>query len=125
VWHQWLRHQRESPPSLTEQTQELARRERLQVLAAQADARWEAKPSLMDRPGEERGQPVPTLNTGKTQPQQRGQIEGRENTVTSEVQEHDPNTQKTTVADPWKRASGPSETWQPQAWNPGAAKRSS
>jgi NADH dehydrogenase [ubiquinone] 1 alpha subcomplex assembly factor 2 len=33
----------------------------LKVLAAQADARWAAKPSLLDKPGHARGQALPAL----------------------------------------------------------------
>lgn len=60
-WHQWLRHTRYDPPSLTEQSQDLIRQENLKVLAAQADARWAAKTSFLDKPGGVRGQPVPAL----------------------------------------------------------------
>ncbi|KAK4123157.1 hypothetical protein N657DRAFT_645893 [Parathielavia appendiculata] len=50
AWHQWLRHARADPPSLAEQQAEVARQERIRVLAAQADARWEAKPKVMEGP---------------------------------------------------------------------------
>ncbi|OWP06012.1 hypothetical protein B2J93_1769 [Marssonina coronariae] len=58
-WHQWLRHTRRDPPSLTEQSQDLVRQRQLKILAAQADARWAAKPSFLDTP--ERSQPLPAL----------------------------------------------------------------
>ncbi|KAK3938491.1 NADH-ubiquinone oxidoreductase assembly factor N7BML [Diplogelasinospora grovesii] len=61
AWHQWLRHTRPDPPSITEQTAEVARQERMKVLAAAADARWAAKPSYIDAPGEVRGQNIPPL----------------------------------------------------------------
>lgn len=54
AWHQWLRHTRDSPPSLTEQSQDLVRQRNLKVLVAQADARWAAKPSFLDVPGKGR-----------------------------------------------------------------------
>lgn len=60
-WHQWLRHTRRDPPSIAEQSQDLVRQENLKVLAAQADARWAAKPSFLDKPGEVRGQALPAL----------------------------------------------------------------
>lgn len=60
-WHQWLRHTRSDPPSLTEQSQDLVRQENLKVLAARADARWASKPSFLDAPGQAQGQPLPTL----------------------------------------------------------------
>lgn len=59
-WHQWLRHTRRDPPSIAEQSQDLIRQENLKVLAAQADARWAAKPSFLDKP-RETGQPAPAL----------------------------------------------------------------
>lgn len=59
AWHQWLRHTRENPPSLTEQSQDLIRQSQLKVLAAQADARWNAKESFLDSPKMQ--QPQPTL----------------------------------------------------------------
>jgi NADH dehydrogenase [ubiquinone] 1 alpha subcomplex assembly factor 2 len=37
------------------------RQKNLKVLAAQADARWAAQPSFLDKPGRERGQPLPAL----------------------------------------------------------------
>jgi NADH dehydrogenase [ubiquinone] 1 alpha subcomplex assembly factor 2 len=49
-WHQWLRHTRNDPPSLTEQSQDLIRQRNLKRLAAEADARWAAKQSVLDAP---------------------------------------------------------------------------
>jgi NADH dehydrogenase [ubiquinone] 1 alpha subcomplex assembly factor 2 len=37
------------------------RQGQLKILAAQADARWAAKPSYVDGPGRQRGQPLPAL----------------------------------------------------------------
>jgi NADH dehydrogenase [ubiquinone] 1 alpha subcomplex assembly factor 2 len=59
-WHQWLRHTRPDPPSITEQSQDIIRQQNLKILAAEADARWAAKPSLLDSP-EVRGKPLPAL----------------------------------------------------------------
>jgi NADH dehydrogenase [ubiquinone] 1 alpha subcomplex assembly factor 2 len=53
-WHQWLRHTRADPPSLTEQSQDLVRQRNLKILAAEADARWASKPSFLDAPGDTR-----------------------------------------------------------------------
>lgn len=58
AWHQWLRHIREAPPSLTEQAQDLTRQSQLKVLAAQADARWNAKESFLDSPKMQQTQPI-------------------------------------------------------------------
>jgi NADH:ubiquinone oxidoreductase subunit len=51
-WHQWLRHTRPDPPSLTEQSQDLVRQRNLKILAAQADERWNAKKSYLDAPAD-------------------------------------------------------------------------
>ncbi|CAJ2510251.1 Uu.00g061510.m01.CDS01 [Anthostomella pinea] len=115
-WHQWLRYQRERPPSLQEQSADVMRQERMKVLVAEADARWDAKPSLIDMPGKEKGQPVPPLNTGKTQPQeQAARAGGREQEVQDAVKPKE---------NPWKRArGGPNETWQPAPWTPTSARK--
>ncbi|KAI1881475.1 hypothetical protein JX265_000301 [Neoarthrinium moseri] len=138
-WHQWLRHQREDAPSLGEQAADLARRERTRLLAAEADARWEAKPRVMDIPAAEREQlqrqqqqqqqPAPALDTGDM----RGKIMAEEaqrdtpRAATGTPADTAPGAKegKTTEVkdDPWKRASGPSETWQPEAWTPSSARR--
>lgn len=60
-WHQWLRHTRADPPSIREQSQDLIRQENLKVLAAEADARWAAKPSFLDAPGKKQGQALPAM----------------------------------------------------------------
>ncbi|KAI1384380.1 uncharacterized protein F4822DRAFT_362015 [Hypoxylon trugodes] len=116
-WHQWLRYQREQAPTLDEQASEVVRQERMKLLAAEADARWEAKPRLSDVPGREKGQPVPALNTGQTQPQERAARESPTRNEQNEVtQQKD---------DPWKqaRSTGPGETWQPEAWSPASTRK--
>lgn len=125
LWHQWLRYTREHPPSLEEQTREAFRQERMKVLAAQADARWEAKPRVMDAPGQETGQPLPTLNTAQTQPIAPEQEATNAKTVEQPpVQPEEPSTvTKKHGHDPWAKAKGPSEGWQPDAWVPPAGKK--
>lgn len=115
-WHQWLRHRREHPPSLAEQQAEVARQENMKTLAAQADARWQAKPSLVDMPVKgNKGQPVPALNTVATQSQEQAAQARQGETGHREGTNGAPKVQE----DPWKKAaSGPSETWQPTAWSP-------
>ncbi|RYP86605.1 hypothetical protein DL769_000673 [Monosporascus sp. CRB-8-3] len=163
AWHQWLRYQRASAPTLEEQLADAARQERIKVLAAQADARWAAKPSYLDapaagsprqqgqqqrreQPGREMGQAVPALDTGKSQPHERAAREWdyeAEDGVKSHIEspadqlraqetekqgkKGDETQKKRAEEDPWKKADarrgGPSETWQPQAWNPSSAPR--
>lgn len=126
-WHQWLRHQRREAPSLREQAAEMARQEQMKVRAAEADARWAAKPSMMDRPPEQKGQLDPPLNTGEAQPQEQAATDQRPTPDGSEretaVETSAPPGGREMKKDPWKRPTGPSETWQPDAWTPTSAKR--
>ncbi|KAK3295612.1 uncharacterized protein B0H64DRAFT_373810 [Chaetomium fimeti] len=146
AWHQWLRHTRADPPSLAEQRAEVARRARMRVLAAEADARWEAKPRVaggdgrqqqqQQHEGEVLGVRAPLVDTerrvgpgskvvaeeagggggklagrGETWKEMRREAEGEGGKRTTEVN----------GSDPWKQArGGPSETWQPQGWEPAA-----
>ncbi|KAL6871090.1 hypothetical protein J3F83DRAFT_734213 [Trichoderma novae-zelandiae] len=122
-WHQWLRHTRREPPSLDEQRAEAVRQERIKLLAAQADARWEAKPRVMEDPagpGPARGLPLAAGDIkvkaagADTQPAQlRGAESEKPRAKAKQVEE-----------DPWARATaqGPGEKWQPTAWDPSAAK---
>lgn len=115
LWHQWLRHQREEPPSLAEQTQDVARQARIKLLAAEADARWDAKPSLSDMPVREPKQALPASDTaGAERPQER---------VAPGDAADAGRKEKDVKEDPWKRASGPSENWQPKAWSPTSASK--
>ncbi|PVH84704.1 hypothetical protein DL98DRAFT_512121 [Cadophora sp. DSE1049] len=147
-WHQWLKHTRREPPSLIEQSQDLVRQRNLKILAAQADARWAAKPSFLDAP--ERSQPVPALESkdpggaggvdvaSGAREQTRatmGEEESAEKMQTPDGIRHrfnerpeeeekrlkDENKKK---EDPWKNTrGGPSEEWQPQAWTGNVATR--
>ncbi|KAF9877352.1 hypothetical protein CkaCkLH20_05052 [Colletotrichum karsti] len=125
LWHQWLRHTREHPPSLEEQSTEVVRQQRMKMLAAQADARWEAKPRVMDAPGQPMGQPLPALNTAQTQPIA-PELETTNAETTAEATatpSPEPtlkpsSTKKKYGHDPWEQAKGPGESWQPQAWVP-------
>lgn len=107
----------------------------MKQLAAQADARWEAKPRMMDAPpGERTAQPMPALESRLARAG-----EGEEETVQAEATRKDanasgeeqvqaqrkPQQKEAEKEDPWKNHSrgGPSEDWQPQAWSPPASKR--
>ncbi|KAG4417554.1 hypothetical protein IFR04_009284 [Cadophora malorum] len=149
-WHQWLRHTRREPPSLVEQSQDLVRQRNLKILAAQADARWAAKPSFLDAP--ERSQPVPALESKDsggagdldgalgareqtTANIMEGQGDSAEKMQTpdgirhrfnerSEQEEKRTKDENKKKEDPWKNArGGPSEEWQPQAWTGNVATR--
>ncbi|KAK1637212.1 hypothetical protein BDP81DRAFT_220359 [Colletotrichum phormii] len=127
LWHQWLRYTREDPPTLEEQTREAFRQERMKVLSAQADARWEAKPRLTDAPGQQTGQPLPSMNTAQSQPTALELEAANTNAKTTEPpkEEAKPATdaKKKYGKDPWAKASGPSEGWQPEAWVPPSGKK--
>lgn len=146
-WIQWLRHTRTEAPSLTEQSQDIVRQERLKILAAQADQRWNDKASVLDAPGNMRGQPLPAIgidmaHSKSTQASMIGE-NGTSSGVTSVVDDttelesasneapqdtpqptatRENARPKDTVEDPWKKAQGgPSEQWQPQTWTSGKA----
>ena len=141
-WHQWLRHTRLDPPTLTEQSQDLVRQHQLKILAARADARWEAKESYLDFP--DRQQRLPAMEVrdrggyvGEVDGSGKGvdnlvagagdvQGESREDKGNEEVMtkmEKDRKEQarvKQEREDPWKKTrGGPSEQWQPQSWGGG------
>lgn len=108
LWHQWLRYTRHNPPSLEEQREDVVRQVRMKQLAAEADARWEAKPRVMEA-GDEKPRPA-LSSTSQAQDGSGKEDATKKKQVDTEV---DPK-------DPWKkaRASGPGETWQPSAWTP-------
>jgi NADH dehydrogenase [ubiquinone] 1 alpha subcomplex assembly factor 2 len=150
-WHQWLRHTRPDPPSITEQSQDLVRQKNLKVLAAAADARWAAKPSFLDAPRKpELGQPLPATEVGGggaiEPPAKEGvknnvgrfvddNVSGDNQTAINDHKREEPEkkavagkshpsnrdgalTETRQKEDPWKQArGGPSEEWQPAAWD--------
>jgi len=143
AWHQWLRNTRTDPPSLEEQAADIARQERMKVLAAQADARWASKANLTgpkaETPGRVMGQPVPALGRAMARGTASEQLSGRspkgkdeenperEKGAAVEREEtwrkmQEEAKQKSSGSGPWKKAtpSGPGETWQPQTWQPPA-----
>lgn len=145
-WHQWLRHLRPHPPSLPEQHAEARRQRQVKALAAEADARWAAKPRvMMDGPRHE--PPVPVLEGSRRRHRRRGgglvgedesgvqeendddaAGETRSGAIASAKDEQQQPARSPTKADredPWKRhrPSGPGEEWQPQAWTPPGSSR--
>ncbi|RMJ12057.1 hypothetical protein CDV36_008314 [Fusarium kuroshium] len=118
-WHQWLRHTRQDPPTLEEQQGDVVRQVRMKKLAAEADARWEAKPRVMEAPG---AAPAPLLSSAQagSPPQQ---DVGRERQAPAATKEVEDEVEKSD--DPWAKAKakGPGESWQPTAWNPTATRK--
>lgn len=128
-WHQWLRQTRANPPSIQEQHAEVVRQQQIKYLAAEADARWEAKPRLVDAPGQVMGQPVPALEGRAARRDPRAQEAQSEEGGTHrdpiasgpEQGQDQQRVRKDPVKeDPWKqhRRGGPSEGWQPDPWTP-------
>ncbi|CAD6449197.1 0294aedc-f7f3-4439-bb9a-e73838e30635 [Sclerotinia trifoliorum] len=140
-WHQWLRHTRADAPSIEELLGDVARQERLKILARQADERWNAKASFLDKPAAQQASLATQVRDGGAfsvvEPREDGK--GVANAVGGEHVEkeravfakkpagsktlHDgetlPREEKKYQEDPWKKArGGPSEEWQPKAWDP-------
>ncbi|KAK4192037.1 NADH-ubiquinone oxidoreductase assembly factor N7BML [Podospora australis] len=130
-WHQWLRHTRPDPPSLAEQQADVIRQERLKILAAEADARWAAKPSYLDAPDSRTKARQPPLVGGsmleeaKELPRDTKEEHEREREGTWEKMkkgQQEVESKEAKEKDPWKKArqGAPSDGWQPKAWTPGA-----
>ncbi|KAI9645197.1 hypothetical protein NHQ30_005931 [Ciborinia camelliae] len=128
-WHQWLRHTRADAPSIEELVGDVARQERLKILARQADERWNAKASFLERPKSNGLAPRIGDGEGRADDVVRGSGEmEKEDVVATEKPargdiRHDaeaqPREEKKYKDDPWKKAKGgPSEEWQPRAWDP-------
>lgn len=139
-WHQWLRHTRDAPPSIPEQHAEVRRQQQMRLLAAEADARWAAKPSLLEHDGGAAatapgqvgaGQPAPALESRAARGGGGQEVPGEEtrrDAVASGPEQQQAAAAKAKDAekkDPWaqSRRGGPSEDWQPQSWSPPASKR--
>ncbi|KAF4504375.1 hypothetical protein G6O67_008532 [Ophiocordyceps sinensis] len=106
LWHQWLRQMRHQPPSLAEQREDVRRQERVKLLAAQADARWEAKPRVTDSPvdalpgGSPHAAAPPPRPPGLGRGQQWEKPPGKDDSGAN------------------AKARGPGESWQPAPWKP-------
>lgn len=103
---------------MEEQRAELVRQERMKLLAAEADARWEAKPRVMEAPKEEEA--ARRLPLAQQQPVEEEDRKRREEEPSRAAKRDE---DKADAKDPWARAKaqGPGENWQPTAWNPTAA----
>jgi NADH dehydrogenase [ubiquinone] 1 alpha subcomplex assembly factor 2 len=117
MWHQWLRHTREEPPTIEEQQGDVARQARMKTLAAEADARWEAKPRVMEAP---QAAPAPLLQSANA-----GSLGQESKDVQADTGAKKIKDKVERKEDPWAKAKAkaPGETWQPSAWTPPAAKR--
>ncbi|XP_014557129.1 hypothetical protein COCVIDRAFT_15555 [Bipolaris victoriae FI3] len=120
-WMQWLRHTRFDPPTIAEQQQDVARQERIKLLAAQADAKWAAKPSALDAPDKQ--QPVLPLQSQHptTAP---SPVNGKQDIQDTAAPRPKKAKAKEPADSPWRQAAQ-SQDWQPQGWTPAPAKRPS
>jgi NADH dehydrogenase [ubiquinone] 1 alpha subcomplex assembly factor 2 len=133
---QWLRHTRAEPPSLAEQHADIIRRERMKVLAAQADERWASIPSMLDSPDKQ--QPTPMLaprepassletNTASWPRTAKNTLDTPQEAQIKpkRAASHGLNEKGEVKKSPWYMGpkGGPSEDWQPEAWSPPARKR--
>ncbi|KAK3692845.1 hypothetical protein B0T22DRAFT_532246 [Podospora appendiculata] len=118
AWHQWLRHTRHDPPSIEEQRADVLRQERIKILAAQADARWAAKPGLMDKPkkADQKADQSAAPSADKTSQAAQDQEQGQKQQQKHRQQQPPP----APAPDPWKQAQSGSSggDWQPKAWTP-------
>ncbi|KAI5359291.1 Putative NADH dehydrogenase [ubiquinone] 1 alpha subcomplex subunit 12 [Septoria linicola] len=142
-WHQWLRHTRDEPPTISEQQLDISRQAMMKQLAAEADERWNSKPSFLDAPTRNQPQAATGLKdpggyAPQTEPEakqgvrsavdepekveaasqgkQEGLDEGRfKGTKTRDRKEN-----------PWEKLQpkgNAGENWQPQGWTPAPAQR--
>ncbi|KAI9758959.1 MAG: hypothetical protein M4579_002699 [Chaenotheca gracillima] len=118
-WHQWLRHTRFDPPSIVEQEADVERQISIKQLAQQADERWASKPSFLDKPKEQPRPATQVKDPGGYAQDNTDETKGVRNAVgsTEEKLESQGTSKKENPWDNHKRG-GPSEGWQPQAWDP-------
>jgi NADH dehydrogenase [ubiquinone] 1 alpha subcomplex assembly factor 2 len=96
----------------------------MKVLAAQADARWAAKPSLLGADQQKEG-PAPALGVGDTGVGGKEEMADKGHATIPREETWRRMQQKANQGegkgqDPWKQQAPtrPSEQWQPKAWQP-------
>ena len=109
AWHQWLHYTRFAAPSTEEQRSDIQRQLQLKQLAQLADERWVSKKSYLDAP-KDTAQPAPA-----TLPKDPGGYGGQ-------TEPEEKQGVRSAIQSPYKQGA-PSENWQPESWQPGAAKR--
>ncbi|KAF2092139.1 hypothetical protein K490DRAFT_31916 [Saccharata proteae CBS 121410] len=125
-WVQWLRHTRFEAPSISEQQLDEIRQVRMKQLAAEADARWAAKPSALDPP--DKSQPQAALSprdpagyVGQTEPEDREGVRNAVGNPEEVAQSAKKGETKEKEPAPWQTQQ--SEEWQPAPWTPKVVKR--
>lgn len=113
AWLQWLRHTRLDAPSIGEQIREVQRQAELKRRVEAVDRKWKEAKQIDDRA------PRATLEN-----QTSNSITEDAQSVTSGVDVSKQTVVAASKTNPWKKASsGPSENWQPAAWDGGAQRR--
>ena len=144
-WHQWLRHTREEAPTIQEQQYDISRQAMMKQLAARADDRWKSVPSFLDSPARQQPQPAigvkdPGGYAQQTEPESHEGVtsgvedpqkvqavsEGADTKEVDEGRFKGRTREREREEAPWAKQQprgAPSETWQPQEWSPGVARR--
>ncbi|KAK4691959.1 NADH dehydrogenase [ubiquinone] 1 alpha subcomplex assembly factor 2, partial [Lecanoromycetidae sp. Uapishka_2] len=122
MWHQWLRYTRPTPPSMQEQQTDVIRQIQLKHNAQLADARWAAKPSVLDAP--RRGNMELGVGDGEAEGTVgKKWVEGEKTGPGEKKEKPRSGGEKRERQNPWQRDRGiPGEGWQPETWTPGPAK---
>lgn len=135
AWHQWLRALRIHAPTIDEQLADNTRREVLKRNAALADARWAAKPSLLNAGPHPPPNSVPESNT---KPSNDSRLQQRQGVGCSEVgadlsggraeaprlagQDAGHRAHGSRDHDPWATAEqGRGKSFKPGEWDPNAS----
>ncbi|KAL1616976.1 hypothetical protein SLS56_011196 [Neofusicoccum ribis] len=136
-WIQWLRHTRANPPTISEQQLDEIRQVQLKQLAAEADARWAAKPSALDplpqpRPHPQLNSRDPAGHAPQTEPEERegvrnavgspGEVEASAQAKENVDKGKFKGNTKEKAPPPWQEPKS-SQEWQPDSWTPKPAAR--
>lgn len=118
-WHQWLRHTRMEPPTITEQQHDVVRQIQLKHNAKLADERWAAKAKYIEKP---KPQPRPMLSSDIRVDAGKDTIEGDDSPAAKKT-----SGMKDAIEDPWETAkqtsADPRAAYQPESWTPGPSKK--
>lgn len=122
-WHQWLRYTRPTPPSILELQSDVVRQAQLKQLVQAADARWAAKPSVLDRP--RRGNQELAIGDGEVagtvgSKGETGAGRGVDSAEREEgVRRKDRSGGEKGKQNPWEVRKGRAgENWKPESWSP-------
>ena len=107
----------------------------MKQLAAEADERWNSKPSYMDGPERQQALPATAVNENEGPSKEQsdvgdgpgvGSLDAEQQAVTqTDEEEGKAKGKRQREENPWQRpqTGAPSENWQPATWTPGVAQR--